>query len=165
MIEKRSIRILTYVLTWLAPHKRQPNRLKLFRVLLQPFITLMDDFVIWRNTLINDAYVTNELMSIEAHLNDLFDATDRSIYIRNNEDTPLTLGDETAEPTLFATLGDETIEPTLYTTMVAMGEDPELNMYDFGVFIPASLASSTDDIRAVVKKYAYGYKTFTIITF
>ena len=165
MIQLRSINITAFIKTWLPQHKRQPNRLSLFGLLLTPFNVLMAEFITWRNAAIAATYVTNQKMALESYLNDLYDPVARSIYITNRQDGGMPMGDRDSEPTLYQVMGDRDTEPTIFATATGPKEDPNIGQYSFAVFIPASLAASADIIQSTVRKYSYAWKPFTIITF
>ena len=165
MIQKRSISISTFIKTWLPQHKRQPNRLNLFGLLLTPFSTMMAEFIVWRNAVIKKAYVSNQTMSIEWYLNELFDPTLRRIYIITNDAQGVPMGLRATEPSYKQAMGLRATEPLAKVAFPLRGEDPTIGLYNFGVMIPTALASAVDDIRGIVMQKKLAGKTFTIIQF
>lgn len=164
-IQKRRINIDVYIQTWLPQHKRQPNRLMLFRLLLTPLKLLMADFLVWRDAFIQKAYITNETISMEWYLNELYDDVSRRIYIQTNDAVGVDIGLAATEPTEFKDVGLIASEPADFMDMPLIGEDPDIGFYNFAVFIPSSLAPMTNEIASIVKQKKLAGKTFTIITF
>lgn len=165
MIKKLSITIADFILSYLPSHWRLTTRQKMYRLILAPFKTMNDEWKVFRDDAITRANVSNQTMSIEWYLNKLFDTELERINIETNQGGGVEMGNHDTEPAIFQVMGNHDTEPGIYTAMTALGEDANIGMFDFAIYIPAAISSSTNDIKAVVKKYAYGWKTFTVIEF
>jgi hypothetical protein len=124
-----------------------------------------DEYLAWRNAFIQKAYITNETISIEWYLNELFDASLRRIYIVTNDAPGVDIGLTASEPTEFKDVGLIASEPADYLDVPMIGEDADIGFYKFAVYIPSAIAAQSEAIAAIVKQKKLAGKTFTIITF
>ena len=164
-IRKISITIEEFIRIWLPTEKRQASRVGFLRGLLAPFQVAMLQYLEWRDETIIKAKVTGETMSLTWYLNYLFDPTDKGIYIETATVSGLAAGDEVAEPSVFFVAGDEVAEPAQYAIIGAQGEDTNFGIYSFAVFVPAAIANTNTEIRAIVNCYRFAGKSFKIIRY
>lgn len=165
MIRKNRITVNYFIRAFLPPHKRKPNREKLYNVLLHPMKLIMDNFIVWRDKEVIRANMTFETAKMEWYLNHLFDPELKRIYIETNEMAGLVKGDRTSEPAVYVVKGDRDAEPAEYVVGRVKGEDTALGLAKFGVYIPAALSGEADAIKGAVDNYRYAGKTFVIKTF
>lgn len=163
IIRRISVSIYRFLQQYLYTEIRLPHTIKLFDVLLHPFSLMMAEYKAWRNEAIIKANITISKGSVEWYLNYLFDTTLQRIYIENNKGGGVIMGIEATETAMYQIMGIEATEPTLYVIMTIDGEDDDMGLSSFGVFVPTALISQADAISGIVNLYTI--KDFVIIEF
>lgn len=165
MVRKFKINVRRFVNIHLIPALRKNIRLEMYAQLLSPFTMINDEWVTYRNKSTTRAKVNGESISLEWYLNYLFDTDLQRIYIDTNDLDGVQFGISATEPDDYQELGIQATEPAAKVAFPFYGESSDIGRYSFGVFIPAALSSSEDDIKDVVNNYRIAGKTFTIIQF
>lgn len=165
--QKLSISTHNFITGYLPEDKRQTNRELIYNAMLEPYRLMNEEWKTWRDKELILSKVTIEKGSLEWYLNSLFDPVDEQIYIERNQAAGLSMGkNEAIEPADYVSIGkNEATEAADKASISLRGEDPTIGNYRFGVFIPVSLSSSTDAIRAVVRNYNSSATNFIIIEF
>lgn len=159
------IDIADFVYGWLPTHKLQAVRIQFFTKLQLPFVTLMNDYISWRDAKITASKVTGETLSIQWYLNQLFDPIANSITIESIGVSGLSAGLETGGED-YVSAGNEGETPDTYAVAGLSNADyPPFNDKSFIVNIPSSLASQQEAIKQVVATYKCAGKSYKIILF
>lgn len=155
----------SYIYQYLPPHKRTAGRVEFLNTLLDPFKTINEEWITFRDQAVTAAYVTAETISLEWYLNELFDPTNREIYIETNEGAGVPIGLRATEPDEMIPIGLRATEAADMYAIPLKGETSQLERASFGVFIPEALEAKENEIIGVVNSYKLAGKTFKIITF
>lgn len=158
MIPQYAIDKVTYVRRLITPDQRG-NKHRRWLVALTAGVWYVKDLLV---TFVADSRTTlkvsGQTASLEWHLNNLFDNTERRITIRNNDtdDDPHWFQSE-AQPNPFYSFQSESPTPA-YNEF--QGESILAFGADFEVRGPSSLSGSDDQIIAIVNQFRMGGTSF-----
>lgn len=135
---------------YVAPHRRQTNRLKWLYALID-LTSTWNLFVVWRDYYKYKVHVTSQHRSLQGHLNKMFGS---GILIKSFDDLFLEVG-----------LSDESAHWVIFTPMqeVALtGESLDsFGSVDFIVYAPVGV--DRDLLAAEIEKYKLADKAYKII--
>jgi hypothetical protein len=132
---------------WLLPTVlRKPKILAYLNGLVTPLKMLYNSFLIARHSNIIEVITTPQVYALEMTLNDLYDVTERRIYIEDDE----------IEPTIF--LHPENENRTVFLPVFLPIEGGS----DFVVKCPLILLQFDNAIKSVVTKYKLPSKKFRL---
>lgn len=166
MIRQLEIDVPNFINNWLPVHQRLVNRLSFLQVVLAPFTIMMAEYKAWRDKSITRAYVSGQKISMEWYLNELFDPTNRDIYIDSPDNTG-TLVALIAEgaPALTVGLQSEPTEVGDFVMVPLPYEDVATGNADFVVYVPIAYIAEEPAIRMVVLNYKLAGKRFVVSYF
>lgn len=135
---------------YVAPHRRQPNRLAWLRALLD-LESVWNAFAAWRDYYRYKVHVTSQHRSLQGHLNKTFGG---GILIKSYEDQFLDVGlnSEPAHWVLFDPMPEIALE----------GEGGQsFADVDFIVYVPAGVDLNL--VRAEIERYKIADRTYKIV--
>lgn len=135
---------------YVAPHRRQPNRLKWLQALID-LQTVWDGFSSWRAYYRYKRHVTSQHKSLQGHLTRLFGP---GIKVRSYDDKFLDVGldSEPAHWVIFTPLQEIALE----------GESAQsFADADFVVYVPGSVEAN--QVAAEIERYKLADKKYRII--
>lgn len=154
MIRKYSISVFKFIRQYIMPESRLPNRYKWFEVGAYPLKILAEQWKLIRDDAIIRANVTYSEGSLEWYLNYKYDPVQKRIYLGTAGASGVNVGLNAPESADYLEVGLPDIEPAYHPQIPLPGEDSVYNGYSFGVFVPADLMASQDDIAGVARIYA-----------
>lgn len=136
---------------YVAPHRRQPNRLRWLWALVD-LESVWDAFAAWRDYYRYKVHVTSQHKSLEGHLNKTFGG---GILIKSYKDQFLAIGlnSEPAHWVLFEPMQEIALE----------GEGGQsFQDVDFIVYVPEGVDLNL--VRAEIERYKIADRTYKIVT-
>lgn len=164
-IRKFRVTVKMFIKQYLPGFLRTAERLKSYCILLYPFEVLNDEWVTYRDQSVTRANVSFETGSLEWYLNELYDPTERRIYIETNDDDGLEFGLSDTEPDDFQEIGLSGSEPDDFVEIPLKGEHPDFGFKSFGVYVPTDIIAQAEAIKSVVNNYRWAGKTFTTVEY
>ncbi|MBN8834558.1 MAG: hypothetical protein ABS68_00310 [Niastella sp. SCN 39-18] len=150
------------IATWFVPKKiRKPFLLSWVWVLVYPFSTLHQQFLLFRKAKLYHLMITSQKCWLERLLNDRYDSTERRIYIDDLPDTPpvyIFRRDENKPLALYRRSENRPVY--LYTR-----NETEQDTDYFIVWVPVSLVFNKPEMTSLVKIYKLVGTKFIIQTY
>lgn len=128
---------------YLPPFKKQLNRVKWLRALLKPIKTLHTSLLTYRSEINRKARINGQTIVLENYLNDLFDSSDRRIYIETTSDLNLPVYSylkSEGKPVFFYTAAES--KPVYFRSSTEIPSS-----YQFEVVIPVGVLTSAEEVR------------------
>ena len=137
---------------YVAPHRRQPTRLKWLWALAD-LGGVWEAFSLWRSDYRYKVHVTSQHKSLQGHLTKTF-GSGTTIRVKSYDDDFLDIGLDT-EPAHWAIFAP-------YIEIALEGEsDRVFDDVDFVVYVPSGVSAAL--VRAEIERYKLADKTFKII--
>lgn len=145
----------------LQKHKRQDNRIKLFRWPLVELNNIWNDFKTWRSYIIYESHVTGQTMSLVDFLNRKVSGSANKISIVEKLDGGIFISKESEnEPFVLASLESENTDFVAIPLFCETSSDIDTN---FIVLAPET--ADIAQIDSIVKRYAIAGYSYTIDKF
>jgi hypothetical protein len=149
-----------YVEKYLPGFIRKTNNVRAIKALVKPLLSLLTDFYNFRIEMIYRTNLTSQRLSLESHLNKIFDPIQKRILIAHYSDSGL-----------FFPLSDEGYEGTIVSLesendglFIALdGEVREEIGVSFLIYAPTGL--NNEMIKGEIEQYKLAGKTYEIINF
>lgn len=148
----------------IPPHRQRPRHMAWVAALLQPVASLNGQFAAWATATRERANVTGQVASLEKFLNDLFDATERRIFISDGQPAvpPFVFNKAENDALLVWNKAENPASPFL-NNAAEFADD-----VDFIVNVPAALPlvpAIVSSIRAAVNLYRPAGRRYSLINF
>lgn len=147
-----------YAEQYLYPMLRKARMLQFLKALLNPLDQLWTDFRDWRTKQIYDVNISGQTLSLQGHLNKLFDSQQQRIYIAHYNDTGLFIPLE-SEGYDAIPISLESEDAGVFIAL--QGEIQETIGVAFQVYVPADINSEA--VINELYKYKLAGKSFELI--